>query len=137
MSCMHYNIQDYACISTHHSTQTLSCKHFILQIPWLLVSMTVILHVIKRTCMHDQSNYTLSMLHAHIRFLFGRGWFSFSDRPVLKADVELLLQFPLMVEHVVLMTLSAWVFLINSSALGFSLTLPLCLCCPKKFSNGS
>ena len=47
------------------------------------------------------------------------------------------LQFPLTVAQVELITLRACVFLKNSAAFGFSFTLPLCRCLPKKFSSGS
>ena len=46
-------------------------------------------------------------------------------------------QFPLILAQLLLMTLSAWVFLKNTWALGLSLVAPLCLCFPKNFSNGS
>lgn len=47
------------------------------------------------------------------------------------------LQFPRTVAQLEFTTLNAWVFFTNSETFGFSFTLPLCRCCPKKFSRGS
>ena len=67
-------------------------------------------------------------------FRLGNGVFSVSE---ICFALLVPRQFPLILEHVVLMTRKACVLRRNSTALGFSLTLPLCLCWPKNFSKGS
>ena len=69
------------------------------------------------------------------------GWYRHLERGQWE-DEDYSLFFPLQFTSVtspqtLSMTLRACVFFKNSLTDGFSLVLPLCLCCPKQFSSGS
>ena len=67
----------------------------------------------------------------------GSGALSASRSGILFAEPFCPQQFPLILLHAPFITRRAWVVFINSLTFGLSLALPLCLCCPKKFSKGS
>ena len=67
-------------------------------------------------------------------FCLGNGVFSVSEICFVLLVPQ---QFPLILGHVVLMTHKACVLRRNATTLGFSLTLPLCLCWSRNLSKGS